>query len=94
MHDTCYQDEHKQKLDAMYIDERDASRREKDAKVLLEECENLWENELRSIHFMGDRKRAVDPIIMGTVINMAKTLVELYQGQLLHKNFGNKKSHM
>ena len=84
MHDTCIQDEHGMKLDSMYVDERDVSTREKDAKILLEECEELWQNELRSIQFMGDGKRSVDPIIMGSVINMAKTLIELYQGEILN----------
>ena len=70
------------KLDSMYVDERDVSAREKDAKIMFAECEQLWENELRSIHFMSDRKRAVDPILVGSVINMAKTLVELYQGKI------------
>ena len=70
------------KLDTMYVDQRDVSAREKDARIMLAECEQLWENELRSIDFMADRKRSVDPIIMGSVINMAKTLVELYQGEI------------
>ena len=83
MHETCIEDEHGLKLDAMYVDERDVVAREKDAKILLKECNDLWENELNSIHFLADSRRAVDPIIMGSVINMAKTLVELYQGELL-----------
>ena len=79
--DVCEMDEAGQRMDSMYIDPNQKEDRSNDVKQLKLECQSMWEDELRKIEFLSDPRRGVDPVTaVGSVINISKMLLELYQG--------------
>ena len=74
-------DDFGQKLDDLYIDSSDKIQRQNDVAILREECEALWTDELQKLEFLSDPRRAVDPVILGSIVNISRLMVELYQGK-------------
>ena len=86
--DVCEMDDFGQKLDNLYIDPSDKIQRKDDVAILREECEALWTDELEKLEFLSDPRRAVHPVVMGTIVNISRMMVELYQGKTIEYSNG------
>ena len=81
-------DDFGQKLDDLYIDPSYKIQRQDDVAILREECEALWTDELQKLEFLSDPRRAVDPVVIGTIVNISRMMVELYQGKKIEYSTG------
>ena len=73
-------------IDNLYHDPAIKDYQKKDSDDLIEQCQIMWSQELRNLHFLSDKRKRRDiisPVVIGGAVSVAKSLIDLYAGYYL-----------